>query len=63
VLSGELLINGSAVTGGSTLVSSGDTLVYRQATGATGRFSAFTIRAFDGRLNSLVATPVRVKIS
>lgn len=63
VLSGELLINGEAVTVGTSLVGPGDTLTYRPAVGSIGRVGAFTLRAFDGRLYSLVAATVRVKIS
>ncbi|MCX6857074.1 MAG: tandem-95 repeat protein, partial [Verrucomicrobia bacterium] len=52
VSSGTLTKNGSAITPGSTLLSSGESIVWTPPTDVNGHISAFTIKAWDGELAS-----------
>ena len=61
VSSGTLTKNGTAVTPGSTLISTGDSVVWTPAANANGTLAAFTVYAFDGSLTS--SSPVQVNIS
>lgn len=61
VLSGTLLLNGEAVSPGTTRFGPGQTLTYRAESGAIGSILAFSIRAFDGRVLSVNAPVVKVK--
>jgi|GEM_PF-2167310 len=61
VNSGTLLINGSPVVPGTTLVTESDTLTWIPSAKSNGIISAFSVKAFDGALTS--ASPVTVKIS
>ncbi|MEI8395697.1 MAG: VCBS domain-containing protein [Rhodospirillaceae bacterium] len=61
VTSGSLTKGGTAVTGGSTLLGTGESLVWTPGTDATGTLDAFTIVAFDGAASSV--TPVQVQVA
>ncbi|MEK7269320.1 MAG: tandem-95 repeat protein, partial [Planctomycetota bacterium] len=61
VSSGTLTKGGVAVVPGTTLLSSGETLVWTPAANANGTLDAFTVKAWDGSLAS--ATAVQVKVS
>ncbi len=63
VSSGTLTKNGSAVTAGSTLISSGDSVVWTPATNASGTLAAFTVKAYDGSLASNTAVQVNVSVA
>ena len=52
VLSGTLTLNGEAVTPGTTLIGSGDTVAWTPDWYATGTLSAFKIAATDGDASS-----------
>jgi ankyrin repeat protein len=60
VTTGTLTKNGLPVAAGSTLLSSGESLVWHSASSANGRLNAFTVRAWDGLAAS--ATTVMVKV-
>ena len=60
VTTGTLTKNGTAVTAGSTFISSGDSVVWTPATGAAGNTNAFAVKAFDGVKASTTAVPVSV---
>ncbi len=60
VSTGNLTKNGMAITAGSTLISSNDSVVWTPAGGTTGQVAAFSVVAWDGSLAS--ATPVNVRI-
>jgi hypothetical protein len=61
VSTGTLTKNGSAVTAGVTLLSTGEQLVWTPASHANGTLNAFTVRAWDGTAAS--ASPVQVQVS
>ncbi|OGV66939.1 MAG: hypothetical protein A3K19_03615 [Lentisphaerae bacterium RIFOXYB12_FULL_65_16] len=63
VSTGTLKKGGSAVTPGSTLLSSGEELVWRPASGATGLLNAFTVKAWDGQAASTTARQVKVNVA
>lgn len=63
VSSGTLTKNGSAVTGGTTLISSGDEVVWTPATNVTGTVAAFTVKAWDGTDASSSAVTVNVTVA
>jgi hypothetical protein len=60
VASGTLTKNGQAVTAGTTLLSSGESLVWTPAANANGVLTAFSVRAWDGAQRSAVAVPVLI---
>ncbi|MCY2990031.1 MAG: tandem-95 repeat protein, partial [Planctomycetota bacterium] len=61
VTSGTLTKGVVQVTAETTLLSSGESLLWTPATDANGTLNAFTIRAWDGDLAS--GTPVQVKVT
>jgi autotransporter-associated beta strand protein len=63
VNSGTLTKNGSAVSAGSTTLSSGESVVWTPASGFTGTTAAFTVKAWDGALASSTAVAVNVTVS
>ena len=63
VSSGTLTKDGVAVTAGTTLLSSGESLVWTPAANAHGTLNAFTVKAWDGTLASASAVQVAVGIS
>ncbi|MBM4036246.1 MAG: hypothetical protein FJ291_31305, partial [Planctomycetes bacterium] len=60
VSTGTLTKNGVPVVPNVTLLSAGESLVWRPATDANGTLQAFTVRAWDGHSPS--ATPVQVSV-
>ena len=60
VTSGTLTKNGSAVTPGTTLLSSGEQWVWTPAANANSTLPAFTVRAWDGALAS--DNPIQVGV-
>jgi hypothetical protein len=60
VSSGTLTKNGVAVTAGTTLVASGEQLVWTPAANASGTLNAFTVVAWDG--NAASPSPVQVRV-
>ncbi|MBI4326763.1 MAG: hypothetical protein HY674_16100, partial [Chloroflexi bacterium] len=60
VSSGTLTKNGTAVTPGSTLLSSGETWVWTPPLRAYGTLAAFTAKGWDGSLASGSAVQVNV---
>jgi hypothetical protein len=62
VSSGTLTLNGNPITPGVTLFAAGDTLNWLPALNANGVLPAFTIRAFDGNLESSTAVQVSVNV-
>ncbi len=60
---GALTKNGGAVVAGTTLLSSGESLVWTPATNANGTLAAFTVRAFDGNLASASGVAVNVIVT
>ena len=63
VSSGTLTKNGAAVTAGTTLLPSGESLVWTPAANAHGTLNTFTVKAWDGTLASASAVQVAVEIS
>src|SRR5205085_2638756 len=64
VSSGTLTKGGVAVTPGTTLLSSGEDLVWTPATNVNGSaISAFTVKAHDGTLASTTAIQVAVDVT
>ena len=63
ISTGTLTVNGAPATAGTTIVSSGDTLVWTPAANANGNLNAFTIVATDGTLESASAVQVTVAVS
>jgi methionine-rich copper-binding protein CopC len=63
VSSGTLTKGGVAVTAGTTLLSSSETLVWTAAANANGTLSAFTVRAWDGTEASSSAVQVQVAVT
>ncbi len=61
--SGTLTKGGMPVVAGSTLVSAGDSVVWTPDADANGMLTAFTVRAWDGVLSSLVSAPVKVQVA
>ena len=62
VLAGTLTKNGAAVVPGTTLLSSGESLVWTPASNASGTVGAFTVKAYDGALASASAVTVNVTV-
>lgn len=60
VISGTLTKNGVPVNAGSTLLASGESLVWTPAVNANGSLTAFSVKAWDGAAASLTAVPVIV---
>jgi hypothetical protein len=60
VSSGTLTKDGLAVTPGTTVLSSGESLVWTPAANANGSLHAFTVKAYDGRDYSAAAVQVAV---
>lgn len=56
--SGSLTKNGTAVVAGSTLLSTGESLIWTPAANANGNIVGFTIKAWDGTLASTTALNV-----
>jgi subtilisin family serine protease len=60
--SGTLTKNGTNVVAGSTLLSSGESIVWKAATNANGTLNAYTVRAWDGTTNSSSVIQVRAEV-
>lgn len=60
---GTLTKNGTAIVSGTTLLSSGESLVWTPPSGQTGEINAFSVVAFDGSLASSGNTAVRISIA
>ena len=60
---GTLTKSSAAVTAGSTLISSGDTVVWTPATGYTGTTAASSVKAYDGTLLSTTAVAVNITVA
>ncbi len=63
VPTGTLTKGGSAITAGSTLLSTGESVVWTPPVGTSGLLSAFTVRAWDGSLASSAAVQVYVNVA
>ncbi|NGZ05237.1 MAG: DUF4347 domain-containing protein, partial [Magnetococcales bacterium] len=63
VSSGTLTKNGSPVVAGTTLLASGESLVWTPAANANGTLEAFTVKAHDGQTASATAIAVNVAVS
>jgi outer membrane biosynthesis protein TonB len=63
VSSGTLTKGGSAVTPGTTLLGTGESLVWTPAANANGTLGAFTVKAWDGALASSTAIAVNVEVA
>ncbi len=63
VSTGTLTKGGAAVTAGTTLLSTGESLVWTPATDANGTLNAFTIKAHDGTTTSASAIQVQVSVA
>jgi len=63
VSTGTLTKGGTAVTTGTTLLASGESLVWTPAANANGTVDAFTITAWDGNLASASAVQVKVEVA
>jgi hypothetical protein len=63
VLSGTLTKGGTAVSPGSTLLSSGESLVWTPPANAYGEIGAFSVKAYDGNLASSSALAVSVHLA
>ena len=64
ITSGSLTKNGNDVTAGSTLLSSGESLVWTPATNVSGTaLAAFTVSAWDGTTTSTTFAQVYVTVS
>lgn len=63
ISSGTLTKNGVSVTAGTTLLSTGESLVWTPATNANGTLAAFTIKAWDGTVASSTAVAVNVTVT
>jgi VCBS repeat-containing protein len=53
----------TAVTAGTTLISSGEKVQWKGAQDANGTLNAFTVKAYDGALPSTTAVPVLVSVA
>lgn len=62
VSSGTLTKGGVAVVPGVTLLSAGESLVWRPGANANGTLNAFTVKAWNGFNNSLTAVQVKVAV-
>ncbi len=62
VSSGTLTKSGTAVTAGSTLLSTSESLVWTPASNANGTLAAFTVKAYDGTAASSTAIQVNVLV-
>lgn len=62
-VSGTLTKAGTLVTPGVTLIESGDSVVWTPAPGVTGAQPAFSVRAFDGLLESSLPVFVTVTVA
>ncbi|KAF0174482.1 MAG: outer membrane adhesin-like protein, partial [Limisphaerales bacterium] len=60
---GTLTKGGSAVTPGTTLLGTGESLVWTPAANANGTLNAFTVKATDGTLASAAAVQVQVTVN
>jgi VCBS repeat-containing protein len=63
VSTGTLTKGGVAVVAGTTLLGTGESLVWTPAANANGTLNAFTIKAWDGALNSATAIQVQVTVA
>jgi VCBS repeat-containing protein len=63
VSAGSLTKGGLAVEAGTTLLGTGESLVWTPAANANGTLNAFTIKAWDGALNSATAIQVQVTVA
>ena len=63
VSTGTLTKNGQAVAAGTTLLSSGENLVWTPVANANGTLNAFTVKAWDGALASATAVQVKVAVT
>ncbi|MBM4036795.1 MAG: hypothetical protein FJ291_34100, partial [Planctomycetes bacterium] len=63
VSSGILTKGGAPVVPGTTLLSTGETLVWRPAIDANGTLEAFTVVAWDGKASSGTPVPVNVQVA
>ncbi|MGI9213676.1 MAG: VCBS domain-containing protein, partial [Methylococcaceae bacterium] len=63
ISSGTLSKSGVAVTAGSTVISSGESLVWTPDTNANGTLAAFTVKAYDGVLSSANAATINVSVA
>ena len=63
VSTGTLTKGGVAVTAGTTLLSSGQSLVWTPAQDANGVLNAFTVKAWDGQDPSTTAVQVKVNVT
>lgn len=60
VLSGAVLVNRTSVEPGVSLLQANQSLVWFPS--SEGTMTALTVRAFDGRLNSITTVPVNVEV-
>ena len=63
VSTGTLTASGVAVVAGTTLLSTGQDLVWTPAANANGALNAFTIKAWDGTTTSATAIQVQVTVT
>ena len=63
VTTGTLTTGGVAVVAGTTLLGTGDSLVWTPAGNANGTLNAFTIKAWDGTTTSATAIQVQVTVA
>jgi hypothetical protein len=63
VTTGTLTAGGVAVPPGTTLLGTGDSLVWTPAGNANGTLNAFTIKAWDGTTTSTTAIQVQVTVA
>ena len=62
VSSGTLTKNGEGVAPGTTLLSTGESLVWTPSANANGTLAAFTVKAYDGALASTSPVPVNISV-
>ncbi len=62
VTTGRLTKDGVPITAGSTLLSSGESLLWRPAMNAYANLNAFTVIAYDGALYSTIPVQVQVNV-
>jgi VCBS repeat-containing protein len=63
VNAGSLTKSGSPVVAGTTLLGTGESLVWTPAANANGTLNAFTIKAWDGAFNSATAIQVLMTVA
>lgn len=63
VSTGTLTKNAVAVVAGTTLLATGESLIWTPATSASGTLNAFTVKAWDGALLSSSSVQVQVVVS